>query len=365
MFLGVGMKIIKVSSNNEKEVIKRAFEVLELGGLIIYPTETCYGIGADATNQESINKLLKYKKKRWGKAVSIAVVDKKMAKKYVKLNEIAENIYDNYLPGPITVVSKSREKVAKKVEADDKTLGIRIPRHDLVLKLIRRFKKPITATSANVSYKKTPYSIKDILNNTSKKQQNLIDLIIDAGELTKNKPSTVINTTLNEIQILREGDVNLKSPKTIITKSERETQNLAKKLIENNKNLGKKPIVLALQGELGTGKTQFTKGIAKALGIEEVVLSPTFILVREYNFRVNEKYLKMFHVDTYRMFEQEEFIDIGFKDMIEQPNVIAIEWAEKVSKILRESKSSVHLTWIKFQYQGKDTRRIEYSEEIL
>ena len=357
------MEIIKV--NKGCDIIKKAVKILKSGGLIIYPTETCYGIGADATNQRAINKLLKYKRKRQGKAISIAVANKKMAKKYVKINEIAENIYDNYLPGPITVVSKSKGKVAKGVEAEDGTLGVRIPDYDLVLKIIQNLGKPITATSANMSYKKTPYSIQDILTNISKKQQELIDLIIDAGKLPKNKPSTVINTTLNEIQILREGDVNLKSPKIMISKSERETQNLAKELIQKTRELGKKPIVFALQGELGTGKTQFTKGLAKALGIKKTILSPTFILVREYLFKTRGKDFKLFHIDTYRLFEQEEFLDLGFENMIKQPNVIAIEWAEKVSKILRERKKSFELIWIKFQYQGENIRKIKYSNEIL
>ncbi len=356
------MDIIKISDTNQEEVIDRCIDTLNSGGLVVYPTETCYGIAADPTNQKAVEKLLDYKKKREGKAISVAVSDKEMAKEYVEMNEIAENIYDNYLPGPITVVSKSKGKVVKKVEADDETLGIRIPKYPLILKLIKKFGKPITATSANASYKKTPYTVKNILDNTSKKQQNLIDLIIDAGKLQKNKPSTVINTTLNEMKILREGDVNLKSPKTFISKSERETKRLANKLIKNI-NIGKKPIIFALQGELGTGKTQFTKGLAKSLGIEQNIRSPTFFLVREYD--VKEKNLKFFHMDTYRMFEQEEFTDLGFKDMTKQPNIIAIEWAEKVSKILREIKDSVELIWVKFEYQEKNTRKIEYSNEIL
>jgi len=358
------MKIIQLN-NNQEEVIKESIKVLASGGLVIYPTETCYGIGADPTNQEAVEKLLKYKKKRWGKAISIAVSNKKMAEKYVNINEIAENIYDNYLPGPITVVSKSKGKVAKGIEADDKTIGIRIPKCDITLKIIEEFKKPLTSTSANVSYKKTPYSTKDILDNITKKQEELIDLIIDVGELPRNKPSTVINTTLNEIQILREGDVNLKSPKKIVTRSERETQDLAKKIIQKNKHLGKKPVVFALQGELGTGKTQFTKGLAKSLGIKEVILSPTFVLVREYDFKIKEENLKLFHLDTYRMFEQEEFTGLGFEDMIKKNNVIVIEWAEKVSKILRQLKNSIELIWIKFEYQGLNERKIQYSNKIL
>jgi len=360
---GFEMEIIKLSdTTNQKEIIDKCIGILNSGGLVVYPTETCYGIAADPTNQKAVEKLIKYKKKRGGKPISIAVCNKKMAKKYVEINEIAENIYDNYLPGPITVVSKSKGKVYKIVEADDKTLGIRIPKYDITLNLIKQFGKPITTTSANASYKKTPYKIKDILDNTSKKQQNLIDLILDAGKLQKNKPSTVINTTLNEMKILREGDVNLKSPNTFISKSERETKELAESLLKNIE-IGKKPIIFALQGELGTGKTQFTKGLAKSLRIEQIIRSPTFFLLREYD--VEGKNIKFFHIDTYRMFEQDDFNDLNFKKMIEKPNIIVIEWAEKISKNIRKVKDSIELIWIKFYYQENNTRKIEYSNEIL
>lgn len=358
------MKIIKLSKKNEKEVLDRAFNTLKSGGLLVYPTETCYGIGADATNQEAVNKLLKYKSKRYGKAISVAVSDQKMAKVYVELSKTAKNIYENYLPGPITVVSRGKHKVVGEVEADDGTLGIRIPDYDLILKIIKKFKKPITATSANMSYRKTPYSIKDILENTSIKQQELIDLVIDAGELPKNDPSTVINTTLNEARILREGDVNLKSPKILISRSENETKDLARELIRKIK-IGKKPVVFALQGELGTGKTQFVKGLAKELEVEETILSPTFVLVREYNLKSSDN--KLFHIDTYRMFEADEELEgIGFKEMISGPNIIAVEWAEKISNLLRRYKKSLNLIWIKFQYlEDQNKREVQYSEEIL
>jgi L-threonylcarbamoyladenylate synthase len=358
------MRVIKLSEEGEKKIIDTAIATLKSGGLVVYPTETCYGIGADATNQEAVNKLLKYKSKRFGKAISVAVFDRNMAKEYVKLSKTAENIYENYLPGPITVVSRGKHRVAKGVESEEGTLGIRIPDYDLILKIVKKFGKPITATSANMSYRKTPYSIKDILENTSKRQQDLIDFIIDAGELPKNELSTVINTTLNEARILREGDVNLKSPKVFISHSERETRNLAGKLIEKME-LGKEPIVFALQGELGTGKTQFTKGLAKALGIKETILSPTFILVREYDLETNGN--KFFHIDTYRLFDaKEEFEGLEFKDMLSKPNIISIEWAEKVSKVLRGYKNSMKLIWLKFHYQEKEKeRKIEYSEEIL
>ena len=143
------MKIIRISGTPIKEIIKEAVSVLEDGGLIIFPTETMYGIGADATNQKAINKLLTYKARREGKPLSIAVNSTEMAKKYVKINKTAKNLYENFLPGPLTVVSKGLGKVASGVESETGTLGVRIPDYKLVLEIISKFKKPITATSAN------------------------------------------------------------------------------------------------------------------------------------------------------------------------------------------------------------------------
>ncbi len=350
---------IEIIKSTEK-IIKKTLDVLNKGGLVIYPTETCYGIGADATNKEAVQKLLNYKTKREGKAISIAVADKKMAKKYVVLNEIAENLYDHYLPGPLTIVSKSKGNVANGIEAGDKTIGVRIPKYSLVLKLIKKFGKPITATSANASYKKTPYSIKDILDNTSKKQQSLIDLIIDAGELPKNKPSTILNTILNEVKILREGGVVFKKSKIKITKSEEETKELAKKILEEN--IGSGPIVFALQGELGTGKTQFTKGLAEYVKITKNVSSPTFILLREYDI---DKESKLYHIDAYRMFDEKELDDLKFGNMLNARNIVSIEWADKISKIIKKARNKAKVVWIKFQYVDENRRKIEYSSEFI
>jgi L-threonylcarbamoyladenylate synthase len=356
------MKTVKFTGKNTEEVVKTALETLEKGGLVVYPTETCYGLGVDATNQEAVDKILSYKKKRAGKAILVAVSGKEMAKEYVEVNEVAKNIYDNYLPGPISVVSKGRNKVAKGVQSEDGTLGIRVSNYPLVLEITKALGKPITSTSANPSHKKNPYIIDDVLKNISKKQRGLIDLIIDAGQLPKRKASTVINTTLNEIQILSVCDVNLKSPKTFVSNSEDDTKKLAADLVKSDKNLGKRPLVFALQGELGTGKTQFTKGLAKQMGIKETVLSPTFIISREYEFGKGQM---LFHIDAYRLFDEKEFIEIGFRQMIEKPNIIVIEWAEKVSKTLRENRDKYELIWIKFEYDGEKSRKIEYSNEVL
>ena len=83
------MQIIKLSKTNQQEIILKAIAVLKKDGIIIYPTETCYGVGVDATNSEAVKKLLTYKERPTGKAISIAVSDEQMAQKYVKVNETA------------------------------------------------------------------------------------------------------------------------------------------------------------------------------------------------------------------------------------------------------------------------------------
>ena len=143
------MEIVKVEADNLKGIISKAVEVLKNGGTLIYPTETCYGIGVDATNQKAVDKLYEYKGFRGQKPFSMAVFDRKMAQEYVEINEMADNLYRNYLPGPVTVVSASKGRVAKGVESQWGSVGIRIPDHKIPIEIVKAYGKPITATSAN------------------------------------------------------------------------------------------------------------------------------------------------------------------------------------------------------------------------
>ena len=225
------MKIIELKK--EQEVIKLVLAVLRKGGLVIYPTETCYGIGGDATNSKAVKKVLEFKGSRGGKPISIAVSNKRMAEKYVIINETADNLYKKFLPGPLTVVSKSRGKTIGALEANKGTLGIRIPKYPLLIKIIKEFGKPITSTSANTSGKKTPYCLKDVLKYTSKKRLELIDLFIDGGRLPFHLPSTVVDTTLNELATLRKGEIEILETRSnsFVSDSEERTKEIAKRII--------------------------------------------------------------------------------------------------------------------------------------
>lgn len=332
--------------------VDEAVKILKEGGLVIYPTETTYGIGADATNQKAINKLNKYKQRPFGKPYSIAVSDQKMAEEYVELNGAAKKIYKEFLPGPVTVVSRGKHQVARGVENETGTLGIRIPDYPLVIEIVKKLGLPITATSANASYQKRPYKIADILENISQKQKKIIDLIIDVGELPHNEPSTVIDTTMEDLVVLRQGDIKLKTENEILSRSEEATQNLAKELFQKYEGyLGKRPIIFALEGEMGAGKTQFTKGLAWAMGIKEEIVSPTFSLVLEYPH--------LSHFDAWKFTEPSELEGLGFIKMLEDKNmVIAIEWAEKVAEVVKKYRDQAVIVWVKIEYGQKENERL-------
>jgi len=343
------MQIIKTFDN------KMVINILEGGGLVVFPCETVYGVAVDASNSEAVKKLNTYKKRPFGKPYAIMCSDQKMAEKYVELNQTARNLYKRFLPGPVTVISSGKHKVASGIQSELGTLGIRIPDYPPLLMLIKEYGKPIVATSANASYQKRPYKLADILDNISKKQKKLIDLMIDAGELPHNEPSTVIDTTLDDKPIiLRQGEIKLKKKNEVLSRSEENTQNIAKELWQKYDSFaGKRAIIFALEGKMGTGKTQFVKGLAKAMGIKEQVVSPSYDLLSSYSLMPSA--LSLVHIDTWRMINpNKELIDLGTKKLIHDKSVLAIEWADRTVTEIKKYSEEAIIIWVKIKY-GKET----------
>jgi L-threonylcarbamoyladenylate synthase len=331
--------------------IANIVEVLSRGGLIIFPCETVYGAAVDAANPEAVKKLSKYKQRPLGKPYAIMAANQKMAEGYVLLNKTAKNLYRNFLPGPLTIVSKGKHKVAAGVESENGTLGVRIPDYSFVLKLINAFGRPIVATSANASYKKRPYKIDDILDNISQKQKRLIDLIIDAGELPHNEPSTVIDTTLDDTVVLRQGGVVFGQQSSVVSRSEENTKNVGKELWQKyEKHAGQRTIIFALEGPMGAGKTQFIKGLAMAMGIKEEVVSPTFNLELDYG--------RLVHIDAWRMQNGEELENLGLKKKISDKSVLAVEWADRVADTIRKYNEEAVVVWVKIAYTQTENERL-------
>lgn len=141
--------------------------------------------------------------------------------------------------------------------------------------------------------------------------------------------------------------------KTIVTHSAEETKTVASDLLNSLHGSN----VLALYGDLGGGKTTFSQGIGKALGISNRMISPTFIVIRSYKLQViSDKlpFTNLYHVDLYRIDMPEEVINLGILDFIKDPkNLVVIEWAEKMGKYLPENRVD-----IKFEYVDEERRKI-------
>jgi L-threonylcarbamoyladenylate synthase len=342
---------------NDFKNLEEIIETLSGGGIIIFPCETVYGVAVDSQNPEAVKKLNEYKKRPFGKPYAIMVSSQEMAEKYVDLNETAKNLYKNFLPGPLTVISKSKGKVAPGIESEIGTLGVRVPDYPDMLTLIEKFGRPIVATSANASYQKRPYKIDDILENISDKQKELVDLIIDVGELPHNEPSTVIDTTMDDPAILRQGEIKLKDKNEILSRSEENTQNIGKELWQKYQEFARKrAIVFALEGQMGAGKTQFVKGLAKAMSIEEQVVSPTYDL--ESSYTSEKEKVNLVHIDTWRMSDAREFEELGVKNFVTDKSVLAIEWADKVTEEIRKYREDAIIIWVKIEYGKTENERL-------
>ncbi len=171
------MVVMRYTKRNEKEIVRKAVKVLKKGGLIVYPTDTVYGIGADATNKKAVSRVFKIKRR--SKPISVLVWNKTMLKKYSYPSKLSLK----KLPGKYTFVLKPK----KKLPVSKSNIGFRIPKH-WCTEISKQFGKPITTTSANLTGKKTPSSIEKIKGTFGKD----ISLYIDSGSLSK-KPSRVID----------------------------------------------------------------------------------------------------------------------------------------------------------------------------
>lgn len=136
----------------------------------------------------------------------------------------------------------------------------------------------------------------------------------------------------------------------IKTTSAEQTQGLAGKIAKNLSDKG--PIVFGLQGELGTGKTTFVQGFAKALGIQEKVLSPTFLIIKRFVIPDTERFL--YHIDCYRVESSKELLQLGWNEIVQDSkNIVLIEWPERIQEILPKN-----IIMIRFVHKGQNNRAI-------
>lgn len=202
------MERIRVKDETDfGDAIFHAVEILKRGGLVIYPTDTLYGMGVDAKNEEAIERVIELKERDEKKALSVIVSDVKMASEYAELSEIAHIVAKKLLPGALTLILKSKSNLPEVLTGGGNGLGIRIPDSFLCIELTKALGSPITSTSANISGGENPTDVDSILQEFKLNKED-IDLIIDIGKMKESKGSTVVDLRDKNIQIVREGEIS-------------------------------------------------------------------------------------------------------------------------------------------------------------
>lgn len=191
------MKIIRIDPQNpEKRKIKMAVNILEEGGLIVYPTDTIYGLGANIFSDKAIRKVYSIKGRDYSKPISVSISEIEDINKIAYLENL-ERVKE-VLPGPFTIILNKKENVSPLLTAGGEKIGVRIPDNRISRELTRKF--PITSTSANLSGGKVLESADAMIELWG----DSVDLIIDGGKLQGNH-STVIDWTTQPPKVLRKG----------------------------------------------------------------------------------------------------------------------------------------------------------------
>ncbi len=199
-------------SIDEPNCLKEATNCLKRCGIVVFPTETVYGVGAFIECEKSVEKIYLFKKRNREKPMLLHISSKEDAFKYaIKLNKSALKLIENLWPGSISLVLYASRSAPKYVVAKNGTIGLRMPKNDFFLRLSREV-GPLVATSANISNELPPLTVK----NAASQLKDGVDLYIDGGRVDKGKASTVIDMTKIPPLILREGAISVEEIEKII-----------------------------------------------------------------------------------------------------------------------------------------------------
>lgn len=214
MIDSIKTKIVKVDPENiDYEVIKEAAKIINEGGTVVFPTETVYGIGADALNDEAVDKIFRAKGRPQDNPLIVHISS------FDELNDLASEIperakilADKFWPGPMTMILNKKDALSNKITAGLDTAAIRLPSNEIALALIKESKKPIAAPSANTSGKPSPTEVSHVIEDLMGK----VDMIIDGGSTYIGLESTVVDMTTDIPMILRPGGITLEDIKEVL-----------------------------------------------------------------------------------------------------------------------------------------------------
>ena len=192
------MKILKTEIDKiDEEIISEAVNIMANGGVVLYPTDTVYGLGANIFDNKAVKKVFEIKRRNMLKPLSILVKDVSTIDLVAKVSIDQKEILNNFLPGPYTFILNKRKTVPRAITGGSTYVGVRVPDNQLACRLSKIF--PITTTSANISDEEVLPTPSEILEQLERD----VDLVIDVGKLNSKKASSVIDLTGPKPKIIR------------------------------------------------------------------------------------------------------------------------------------------------------------------
>ena len=224
-------KYADLKNNIDVNKIKEAAKSIKKGELVLFPTETVYGIGANALNKKAVDKIFIAKGRAGDNPLIVHISDLFMLQDLVEgIGPIEKKLIDKFWPGPLTIEFKKKQCVPDNVTANLNTVGIRMPENEVARRLIEYSRYPIAAPSANISGKPSGTKIEDIIEELDGK----VDYILDAGQTDIGVESTVIRVKDNVVNILRPGKITVEDIESLGIEV-----NVAKQVMEEYKGDGK------------------------------------------------------------------------------------------------------------------------------
>jgi len=209
-------RVLRIDSDHpKKEIIEEAAKLIEEGKLIAFPTETVYGLGADALNEEAVRRIFEIKGRPLNKPLSILIGKKEDLKQYVqKIPEVAEALVEKFWPGPVTLIFRASSLIPDMMKGKNNTIGIRMPNCRVALEIVKTSRVPLACPSANLSGRPSPTKAEEVIKDLGEK----IDLILDGEETRIGVESTVLNLTTYPPTMVREGALKREEIEEVVGK---------------------------------------------------------------------------------------------------------------------------------------------------
>jgi len=198
------MPVTEIISATDAQCSKKVAFILKKGGVIVYPTETLYGIGALASSGDAVERIFEIKGRPHGKPIPLLIKNLEMLSEIVESSPLAAAMAQEYWPGALTIILKQTAVLPELITCGTGKIALRISAHPFLNSLFDLIEEPLTSTSANISNGPNLIDPQELFETFNGK----VDLIVDSGKIPESGGSTIVDLTLDPPQVLREGDIN-------------------------------------------------------------------------------------------------------------------------------------------------------------